>query len=105
MAKWYGVIGYVETVQNVPGVWDPVITERNYTGELTRIHSRFSNNVSSTNDDININNQLSILADPFAYQHFESMKYVKFHGTKWKITSVEVQYPRLILSIGCIYNG
>ena len=105
MAKWYGVIGYAETKETSPSVWKEVITERNYVGDVIRNTSRWSTTQVSTNDDLNINNQISIIADPFAYQNFHSMKYIEFMGTKWKINSVEVQYPRLILSIGGVYNG
>jgi hypothetical protein len=106
MAKWFGVIGYAEeTSQTSPGVWGDSITEREYAGDVIRFNSRWSTSSDSTNDDLNINNQISILADPFANQNFHSMKYIEFMGAKWKITSVEVQYPRLILTIGGVYNG
>lgn len=104
MAKWYGVIGYGETVQTSPGVWEDKITERTYAGDVIRNTSRWSTSSNSTNDDLNINNQISIIADPFAYQNFHSMKYAEFMGTNWKITNVEVQYPRLILTIGGVFN-
>ena len=105
MAKFYGEIGYAETVETSPGVYSDEITARNYYGELISNSSRWSTSSESTNDDLNINNRISILADPYAYQNFHSMKYVEFMGTKWKINSVEVRYPRLILTIGGVYNG
>ena len=105
MAKFYGVIGYAEPVETKPGVWTDQITERNYSGDLIRNNSKWSVSSNSTNDNLNISNQISIIADPYAYQKFHSMKYVVFMGTKWKITDVEVQYPRLILSVGGLYNG
>lgn len=105
MAKWYGVIGYAESVETSPGVHRDQITERNYAGDVIKNTNRWSSSSDSTNDDLNINNQLSILADPFAYQNFHTMKYVEFMGTKWKVLSVEVRYPRLILTIGGVYNG
>lgn len=105
MAKWFGVVGYATSVEKYPGVWDDEITERNYVGDLTRISSRWSTSSDSTNDDLNINNQISILADPFAYQNFHAIKYVEFGNTKWKVTNIEVQYPRLVLTIGGVYNG
>ena len=104
MAKFYGVIGYSTTKETAPGVWTDDITEREYFGELTR-NSRRLQSTDKVNDDINIANEISILADPFANENFHSMKYVGFMGTKWKITSVEVKYPRLILAIGGKYNG
>lgn len=105
MAKWYGTIGYADMVETAPGVHKESIITRNYSGDVIRNSSRWSASSDSTNDDLNINNQISILADPFAYQNFHSMKYIEFMGTRWKITSVEVQYPRLILSMGGVYNG
>ena len=103
MAKFYGVIGYVETVETSPGIFEEQPTERNYFGDLIR-NTRMLQNSGNVNDNINIGNQISIIADPFAYQNFHSMRYVKFMGAKWKITNVEVQYPRLILTIGGVYN-
>lgn len=106
MAKWYGVVGYAETKQVQPGAWKDEITERKYSGDVIRNSSRWSTSSDSTNDDLNINNQISILADPFAYQNFHSIKYIEFMGAKWKVNSVDAsQYPRLILTIGGVYNG
>ena len=104
MAKFYGAIGYVETVETSPGVWEEQITERNYYGELVRNTSRFQVS-DQVNDNVNIANEISIIADPFATQNFHAMRYVEFMGAKWKITNVEVRYPRLILTIGGVYNG
>ncbi len=104
MAKFYGKIGYSTTVEAVPGVWEEQISEHQYYGELVR-NMRKLQGSEYLNDNINIANEVSILADPFAYENFHSMKYIEFMGTKWKITSVEVQYPRLILTIGGEYNG
>lgn len=104
MAKYYGVIGYAETVETVPGVYEEQITERNYYGELVRNTRRLQTS-DQVNDDINIANEISIIADPFATQNFHAMRYVEFMGAKWKIINVEVRYPRLILTIGGLYNG
>ena len=104
MAKFYGKIGYAENVETRPGVWRPTITEREYFGDLVR-NTRRLESASQINDNINISNEISIVADPYAYQNFHSMRYVEFMGAKWKISSVEDQYPRLILSIGGVYNG
>jgi hypothetical protein len=105
MAKWYGTVGYAEPVQQNSGEWVDDITDRKYSGDVIRNTSRWSTNSDSTNDDLTISNQISIVADEFAYQNFHSMKYVEFMGVKWKITSVDVQRPRLILMLGGVYNG
>lgn len=104
MAKFYGSIGYAEQKETNPGVWEEEITERSYFGDLIRNARRLESS-NSTNDDININNEISIVADQFAYQNFHKMRYVVFMGAKWKISNVEVQHPRLILTIGGVYNG
>ena len=104
MAKYYGVIGYAETVETSPGVYEEQITERNYYGELVRNTRRLQTS-DQVNDNINIANEISIIADPFATQNFHAMRYIEFMGAKWKITNVEVRYPRLILTIGGLYNG
>jgi len=104
MAKFYGTIGYAETIETKPGVWRPNIIEKEYFGDLLRNMRRYES-VNQVNDNLNIANEISIIADPYAYQNFHSMKYVQYMGTKWKIISVEVQYPRLILTIGGVYNN
>lgn len=103
MAKFYGIIGYAEQVETVPGVHGEEITERPYYGDLIRNTRRYES-ASQLNDNLNIANEISIIADPFAYQNFHAMRYVEFMGAKWKITTVEVQYPRLILTVGGVYN-
>lgn len=104
MARWYGSIGYANTVETRPGVHEEQLTARNYYGELGR-NTRRLQTEDQLNDDINIANELSIVADPYAIDHFHSMRYAEFAGTKWKITNVEVKYPRLILTLGGVYNG
>lgn len=104
MAKFYGVIGYAETVETKPGVWTEQITERKYYGDLTRNARRLQSS-SQLNDDITIANEISIVADSFANDNFHAMRYVEFMGAKWKISNVEVQPPRLILTTGGVYNG
>ena len=106
MAKFYGKIGYATggSIETKPGVWEPEIETRTYSGEMIR-NSRRLESSDSTNDNINIVNEVSIVADPYAYENFHNMKFMQLMGTKWKITNVEVQYPRLILTIGGVYNG
>lgn len=104
MAKWFGVIGYAETVETKPGVWTEQVTEKEYYGDLVR-NSRRLQTTDQVNDNINISNQLSILADPYANEHIYAMRYATFQGAKWKVTDVEVQYPRLTLTLGGLYNG
>lgn len=103
MAKFYGKIGYIQTVESEPGYWEEKAIEREYYGDITRNISRYQE-INQVNDNIVINNMLSIVADPYANENFQHMRYVVWMGTKWKITNVEVQYPRIILNLGGVYN-
>ena len=105
MAKWHGVIGCIRTEETTPGVWAPVVTEREYSGDVLRSANRWATAQDSTNDNLSTNMQISIVADPFANENCQSMKYVEFLGAKWKITNIDMKFPRLILSIGGVYNG
>ena len=104
MAKYYGKIGFAESVESAPGVHIEKIVERNYYGELVRNSSRLQS-ANQLNDNINISNEISIVADPYADKNFHMMRYIEFMGTKWKISNVEVQPPRLILTAGGVWNG
>lgn len=104
MAKFYGLIGFAESVETRPGVWKDEIVERPYDGDLIRNTRRLQPS-DNLNDNINVSNEISILADPYANENFHSMRYVEFMGSKWKVTNVEVLYPRLILTVGGVYNA
>lgn len=104
MAKFHGNIGYASSEQTAPGVYTDVITEREYFGEVIR-ESRQWTGTSQVNDNLVVNNRITIVADDFAYQNFSAMRYVIWYGVYWKVSTVEVQRPRLILSLGGVYNG
>lgn len=108
MAKFFGKIGFSVTSEydpiNHPGVWKESITERDYYGDIIRVSRRWENG-EHLNDNLNINNEISIVSDAYAIQNFCMMKYIVWMGIKWKITSVSVEHPRLTLSIGGVYNG
>lgn len=103
--KFAGEIGFwVDDVETSPGVCQPSIEERHYTGNVTR-HYRKWNNSEYQNDNFSLNNQIEIVADLYMQQNWSSIKYVVWNGVKWKVTTVEVNYPRLVLEIGGVYNG
>ncbi len=104
MSKYFGEIGFGVTEETKPGVYEPQIIPKEYYGDIVR-NSRRLENGGKVNDDLNINMTLSIVADPFAYQNFHQLKYVEYMGAKWKATSVEPQFPRLIITLGGVYNG
>lgn len=104
MAKWFGTIGFAETVETSPGVWEEQIVTRQYYGDLVRNTRRLQSS-DKVNDDVNIANEISIVADPYANENFHAMRYAEFINSRWKINTVEVQFPRLVLELGGVYNG
>ena len=104
MAKFYDVVGYAETTETRPGVWEERITERPYFGDVIRNTRRLEAG-ESVNDNVVINNSISIVADPYACNHFLAFRYVQWMGALWKVANAEVQSPRLLLTIGGVYNG
>ena len=104
MAKWFGKVGYAIPTEVTPGVWEDVITEHNYCGDINRNLDRLQSS-EQLNDNVKIENEISIVADQFAIQNFYAIRYVVYEGIKLKISSVQVSYPRLILSLGGVYNG
>lgn len=104
MAKFYGKIGYGETVETAPGVWEDVITEHNYYGDVIR-DSRYLKEGESVNNDLSVGNSISIVADAYANEHIFAIRYIEWSGALWTVSKVEVQSPRLILRLGGVYNG
>ena len=104
MSKYFGEIGFGVTEETRPGVHEPGIVPKEYYGDIVR-NSRRLEGGSKVNDDLNINMTLSIVADPFAFNNFHQLKYAEYMGAKWKATSVEPQFPRLVITLGGVYNG
>lgn len=104
MARYYGIIGFSKNEEIEPGIWSEQITTRKYSGDvLTSRQSMVSGKGSNSN--ILVKNTFSIISDLYADENFYSIKYITWRGVKWSVTDIEVQYPRLILTIGDVYNG
>lgn len=104
MGKWFGKVGYAVTEETEPGLWEENITEREYYGDVFNEHWKHQNS-GNVNDNITISQIISIIADPFAYQHCSEIVYVEYMGGKWKVSDVEPVFPRLKLTLGGVYNG
>ena len=103
MAKWYGMIGYSVLEEKTPGVWMPTTVEKEHYGDIYR-NVQSNQSANQTNDNIVLNSQIRIVASPYAQENFQFMKYAVYKGTKWKITSIDHQYPCMILTLGGVYN-
>lgn len=104
MARFHGKVGYGETTEVRPGVWEDTITEREYFGDVVR-NSRGLREADKVNDDLTVGNSISIVADDHANEHIFAIRYVEWAGTLWTVSDVEVQSPRLLLRLGGVYNG
>lgn len=102
MAKFYGTVGFVKNVESAPGVWtEQVVKRKYYCNVISRARSL---QTSGVNDNINISDEISIVADPFANENYFAIRFVEYMGTRWKVQSISVQFPRLNLSLGGLYN-
>lgn len=104
MARWCGEIGFGITSETSPGVWTNEIIQRKYYGDMIRNYRRIDGD-TKVNNDITLTMELSIVADPFAYEHFHTIKYAVLYGVKWKVTTIELKAPRLYLNLGGVYNA
>lgn len=104
MTRYSGEVGYGTEVETKPGIWNDVITEIKYYGDVIRT-SRELREGESVNGILSVNNSISIVADAYARENFLAIKYVKWAGKAWTVSNVEVRHPRLILALGSVYNG
>lgn len=106
MVKFHGEIGYGETVETPPGsgVYRDVITERKYFGDVVRTARQLQED-GKLNKELTVQNSISVVADAYANQHFSTIRYIKWAGTRWTVTNVSVERPRLIFTLGGVYNG
>jgi hypothetical protein len=104
--RFHGAVGYADrSVETSPGVWEEVMTEISYTGDVIRNLGRMESNLATLNDDVTLANAISVMADAYAYENFSKVRYVNWNGANWRVNSVEIQKPRLILTIGEVWNG
>jgi hypothetical protein len=104
MAKFHGKIGFASSSETAPGVWTDTVTEREYYGDVIRQTKSWSE-ANQVNDNLTLGNRITVVGDDFANLNIATMRYIIWGGEYWKISSVENQRPRLILSLGGVYNG
>lgn len=104
MAKFFGAVGYGATVETAPGVWEDVITEKRYYGDVLKNTRRLQDG-TDLNPDLTVGNSISIIADAYANEHFFAIRYIEWAGTLWSVIEIEVKPPRLLMRLGGVYNG
>ena len=101
--KYYGKLGFLEYVEPSPGVFVESIKEYDYYGDTVRIINHWQG-AEKVTDDVKLNNQISVVLDPYALENYANLRYITFLNSKWKVSAVEVAYPRLIVSFGGLYH-
>jgi hypothetical protein len=104
MAKFHGAVGFSSVTETADGVMEDVITEKTYFGDVLR-NSSAQREAGRVNDDVRLQHSISIVSDDYANSHVFAMRYVLWSGIRWTVISVEVQSPRLLLTLGGVYNG
>ena len=102
MAKYFGNIGFATQVETSPGIWEDAIVDRPYKGDILRNNRRYDNG-DSINDNLSLSNTFSIVSDAYLYSHIPAMRYLEYLGSKFKITSVDIERPRVNISVGGAY--
>jgi hypothetical protein len=103
MSKFAGLVGYVTQEESVPGVWSQVDKTVMMKGDIIRQSS--SQNGDNVNTDVTLNHRVSLLGDSYAFNNYYAIKWIQMDGHKWKVTSVELQRPRIVLTVGGLWNG
>lgn len=104
MAKFYGIVGYVIPQETSPGVWEETVIESYYYGDVLKNSRRWERG-EGLNNDIVLSNSISVIADEYSLNNLSAIRYVKWMDSAWEVTNVDVDLPRLTLTIGGVYNG
>lgn len=105
--KFSGLIGYCRSVEGTgdrEGIWEDVVVEKPYFGDVLQYNPRWDAG-KDANDDQRLLNKISIVADAYIWEHVSELKYVVWMGTRWKVNAIEVLRPRLILTLGGVWHG
>ena len=103
MAKFSGKVGFCKSQETTPGVWRGVVTEKQYYGDILRNYVR-QFPTDRVNPNITLNNRISIIIDPYAMENAQYIVYAVLNGTKWSVYDIDIQYPRMILTLGDVYT-
>ena len=101
--KFSGHVGIAVERETSPGVFEETIEPRNCRGDLIRLTRRM--NTTPVVPGLSMGNTFSFIADPYTLDKFFNIRYVEWKGVKWAATSVELQRPRILVTVGGPYNA
>lgn len=102
--RFFGEVGFVDTKETEPGIWTTDVSERQYYGDVIQNNRRWSSG-ENVNDNLVLNNQISIVSDDYLVSNFPAIRYVRWMGAEWKVTNATINRPRIVLTLGEVYNG
>lgn len=105
MAKFYGAVGYGELKEIRPGVWEDIIIERKYYGDIQKDTAKWREGSDKVHSELSVANTISVMADAYANDNFHAIRYIHWAGSNWSVSEVQVERPRLIFRLGGVYNG
>lgn len=102
--KFYGKVGFETTItrEDDTGVDEERLIERYYYGDVLSPGRHVE--AENVNQTVVVSNRISIVADAFAEENFFAIRCVEWNGHKWLVKSADVERPRIVLSLGGVYN-
>lgn len=102
--KYFGKIGFYETVQTGLDDWEPRIMEYEYAGDINRVSTSWKTS-EHMNDNLSVSMEISFIGDVHALENYANIRYAVWRGTKWRVTNISENHPRITLTLGGEYNG
>lgn len=87
-----------------PGVFSDSMKEIPVTGLLLREGQYPNRSVEGTVTNVALQNRISIVMDSRIEKHIFNIRWATFEGVKFAVTSIEVKRPRIVLTLGGVYN-
>lgn len=105
MARFHDKVGFlIHHDDQVTGISSAEAVERPYYGRIIENSRRWAPS-EHPNDDLVLSNQIAITANDYAFKHMSSIAYVRYMGGYWKVDSIKVRVPEIILTLGGVWNG
>ena len=101
--KCSGKIGYARAEETSPGIYQEIIVEKQYYGDIVRNSTQILDS-NTINSSIKLNNSISVLCNNYISDNLGCVRYMTFKKSKWKISSIEIKDNRIIFTLGDLYN-
>lgn len=96
-------VGFGSNQELEPGIYDDVLEEKTYYGEILENRRSFDQG-TTLSGDVKITNQFSIMGNTYLFDNLEKIRYVRYRNQLWTVT-VDEGYPRVTFNLGGLYHG